>query len=478
MGEEPAVQTTIAPRGGWRKIFSGTRTRILAGFVLVLVLAEVASVVVLRQMLVNRLKDEIDTRIEQEIDEFRNIAAGDDPRTGQPFGSDVKAIFDFYFSREVPDEGEALLAFVGSKLYKSKRAGDAAYRLENESAVVDRLLSVAGLERGELHTAGGEVRFAALPLDPRSTATFVVANLPASERAEIDHAVRMGMVVSAVLLLIASTLVWVVAGRVLSPLEELTVTAEEVTHSRLTHRIPVRGPHEVSRLALNFNAMLDRLEEAFAIQRRFSDDAAHELRTPLTILRGHLELLGDAPEERRETIKLVLDEIDRMNRMVNELLILAKAGQPTFLNPEEVELEELTSDVYTNARALAQRPWSLKAGMGMIVADGQRLTQAMLQLAQNAVQHTSEADPIEIGSAVEGEIVRFWVSDGGPGIAPVEQQRIFDRFARGSSDRHSEGAGLGLSIVRAIAEAHGGTVAVQSRPGEGATFAIQIPRCT
>jgi two-component system OmpR family sensor kinase len=471
------VKTTKRASETWRRVFSATRPRLLAGFVLVLVLSEVTSVVVLRQMLNSQLKDEIDTRIGQEIDEFRNIAKGSDPRTGRPFGSDVESIFDIYFAREVPDEGEALLAFIGDQLYESERAIDATYRLENESAVVNRLVSASALERGELSTAGGEVRYAALPLGLGSDATFVIVNLPASERAEIDHAVRVGIVVSAVLLGIALLLVWVVAGRVLSPLEDLADTAGAVSHSRLTHRIPVRGPHEVSQLAQNFNAMLDRLEEAFAIQRRFSDDAGHELRTPLTILRGHLELLGDDPEERRETIELVLEEIDRMDRMVNDLLVLAKAGQPTFLKPEEVELEELTSDVYAHARALAQRAWSLKrSGRGVIVADGQRLTQAMLQLAQNAVQHTSVPDHIEIGSALDGDTVRFWVRDGGPGIPAADQQRIFDRFARGSSERASEGAGLGLSIVRAIAEAHGGTVGVESRPGAGATFMIEFRR--
>jgi len=464
---------------GWRRAFSATRPRILVGAIVVLALSEVGSVVALRQILIAQLHEEIDTRIQQEIDEFRNISEGDDPETGRPFGSDVEALFDFYFSRELADEGEVLLSFVDGELYRSERSGDTSYRPEAVPAVRERLLSTNGLERGALSTPGGDIRYAALPVGSGNggDAMFVVANLPAFERAEIDHAVRIGIAVAFVTLFLASSLVWVIAGRILSPLEELADTAGGVTYSELTRRIPVRGPDEVSRLAANFNAMLDRLEEAFAIQRQFADDAGHELRTPLTIVRGHLELMGDDPEERRETIALVIDEVERMERMVSDLLVLARAGQPTFLNLEEMDIEDLTSDVHSKASALAPRRWSLsQESSGVIRADPQRLTQALLQLAHNAVHHTTESDGIEIGGALRKGTALFWVTDTGEGIAPADQERIFERFDRGTGRRSGrEGAGLGLSIVRAIAEAHGGTVSVRSRVGEGASFTIEIP---
>lgn len=463
----------------WPRAWSATRTRILIGAVAALALAEVASVVVLRQVLMTQLDEEIDTRIQQEIDEFRNIAGGNDPETGRPFGSDVEAIFDSYFAREVPDEGEVLLSFVDGRLYRSERASDAMYRLEDVPAVRDRLVSVSRLERGALSTRGGDVRYSALSVPARGDieATFVVANLPAFERAEIDHAVRVGILVSVVVFVFASALVWVIAGRVLSPLEELADAAGAVTHSELTQRIPVRGPEEVSKLATNFNAMLDRLEEAFAIQRQFADDASHELRTPLTIVRGHLELIGENEEERRETVQLVLDEVDRMGRMVGDLLVLAKAGQPTFLRLEDVDVEALTSDVHTKVSALAPRRWSLNQQChGMIRADRQRLTQALLQLAHNAVEQTTASDGIEVGCVMRDGTARFWIADTGPGIAPAEQEQIFHRFASGTArSRSGEGAGLGLSIVRAIAEAHGGTAYVRSSSGRGATFTIEVP---
>jgi signal transduction histidine kinase len=222
--------------------------------------------------------------------------------------------------------------------------------------------------------------------------------------------------------------------------------------------------------------MLDRLERAFASQRRFIDDAGHELRTPLTIVRGHLELLEKNSEEQRETVALVLDELDRMARIVDDLLVLAKHDRPDFLNLAAVEVGSLTDELHAKVGALGPREWILEQrGRGVIVADRQRLTQALVQLAQNAVHYSGEAEPVSVGSSVVDGEARFWVRDRGPGIAEQEQRNIFERFRRGSADRRSEGAGLGLAIVKAIAAAHRGRVELDSRPGAGATFTIVVP---
>jgi signal transduction histidine kinase len=278
-------------------------------------------------------------------------------------------------------------------------------------------------------------------------------------------------------LFIASALAWVVAGRILAPLRLLTETARSISETDLSRRIPVTGQDEIAELARTFNAMLDRLQGAFGTQRSFVSDASHELRTPITIVRGHLELLGDDPQERRETVALVTDELDRMSRFVDDLLLLAKAERDDFLRIEEVELGALTDELMDKATALGKRRWLLASrGEATMVADRQRLTQAVMGLAQNAVQHTKDGDAISIGSTVDGDEASLWVRDTGPGISRSDQERIFERFARTSaSRRRSEGAGLGLSIVRAIAEAHGGRTEVDSRPGDGATFTIVVP---
>ena len=291
------------------------------------------------------------------------------------------------------------------------------------------------------------------------------------------EAVQTAAGVSLAVLLIASALAWVIAGRVLAPLRTLRTTAQSITESDLTRRIEVHGDDEIAELGRTFNAMLDRLEGAFASQRAFVSDAGHELRTPITIVRGHLELLGDDPGEREETVALLTDELDRMARFVDDLLLLAKAEQTDFLRLGPLDLDVLTDELFAKAQALADRDWRLAGtGTGRLTADRQRLTQAIVQLAQNAVQHTAAGDRIALGSAVRDGTVRLWVADHGPGIPPGERERIFDRFHRSSDGRRSsDGAGLGLAIVRAIAEAHGGRVELDSREGAGSTFTLIVP---
>ena len=184
--------------------------------------------------------------------------------------------------------------------------------------------------------------------------------------------------------------------------------------------------------------------------------------------------MGDEPDERRETLEIVTDELDRMARLVNDLLLLAKANRPDFLQPETIDLDELTHELFAKASALAKRDWRLAAaGAGRIVADRQRITQALMNLSQNAVAHTGEGDAVELGSELRNGHARLWVKDTGPGVPRADQRRIFDRFVRLRAA--GEGAGLGLAIAQAVAEAHGGSVELDSRPGEGARFTVIIP---
>jgi signal transduction histidine kinase len=259
--------------------------------------------------------------------------------------------------------------------------------------------------------------------------------------------------------------------------KNISGAARSISESDLSRRINVEGRDEIAGFASTFNDMLDRLEDAFQTQKRFIDDASHELRTPLTIVRGHLETIDADPKERAKVMALVMDELTRMGRLVDDLLLLAQSERPDFLDLSVVDVEGLTQDVQAKAEAIAPRTWELaEAGRGRIVADGQRVTQALLQLAQNAAAHTQEGDPITFGSAITDGEARFWVRDSGPGVPARDRERIFERFARGRAQRSSsDGAGLGLAIVRAIAHAHHGRLELESPAGHGATFHLVVP---
>jgi signal transduction histidine kinase len=165
-----------------------------------------------------------------------------------------------------------------------------------------------------------------------------------------------------------------------------------------------------------------------------------------------------------------------MQRIVTDLLTLAKVERPDFLSLEAVDLATLTDELIDKVRPLGDREWDVDGrARGIVIADRQRLSQAMLQLAQNAVQHTSPGEVVALGSEIRAGEARLWVRDTGEGIPAAELDAIFGRFARAKRRRVSEGAGLGLSIVRAIAEAHGGRVEVQSALNEGSTFTVVVP---
>ena len=449
----------------------------LLAFVVLLALSTLASTLALRQLLLARAGERVEDALVQEVREFRQLVErGRNPLTGEPFGGDIEALFDVFLQRNVPSEGEALFTFVDGRPYKSTDRTPNRALLER----VIRLGRSTETERGEVPIEdGGAIRYLAVPVEVgnRTRGEFVVAVDLGQERREVREAVQTAAGVSLAVLLIASALAWVIAGRVLAPLRTLRTTAQSITESDLTRRIEVHGDDEIAELGRTFNAMLDRLEGAFASQRAFVSDAGHELRTPITIVRGHLELLGDDPGEREETVALLTDELDRMARFVDDLLLLAKAEQTDFLRLGPLDLDVLTDELFAKAQALADRDWRLAGtGTGRLTADRQRLTQAIVQLAQNAVQHTAAGDRIALGSAVRDGTVRLWVADHGPGIPPGERERIFDRFHRSSDGRRSsDGAGLGLAIVRAIAEAHGGRVELDSREGAGSTFTLIVP---
>jgi signal transduction histidine kinase len=465
-----------------RRITGGVRTRILASYVLLLAITAAASVFAVRQVLLVRLDDRVEQDLQQEVAEFRALAdTGIDPETRRPFGNDVRAIFRTYLERNVPDDDEELIT-VPRRGAARRDAGDNTTSF-SFGDFVNSWRTLGEVERGDIDTPGGPVRYVAIPVegDGSTLGTFVVASFIADEREELDEAIRIVALVAGGVLLLGSIVAFSIVGRVIAPLSELSDATRSVSGTQMAHRIQVEGNDEIADLARNFNSMLDRLQIAFASQREFIRDVSHELRTPIAISQGHLELLAQGhlsdESDRREAIALVTGELERMSRFVDELLLLAKSESANFLELETVPLDALCEELIAKASGIADRNWRVdETASRSIVADRQRLTQAAVNLVQNAVAHTDVGDEIGIGAAVDGTEATIWVRDSGVGIPASEQSRIFQRFSRGLHSRgRYEGTGIGLAIVRAIAEAHGGRVSVASRPGEGSRFEIVIP---
>ncbi|MFH8615885.1 ATP-binding protein [Streptomyces sp. NPDC017979] len=481
--------TTADPVRRWvtaRLQIVSARARILLWLLIVMTVALAAVAVATRSVLLRDADDRINGLLVQETNEFANfVQQGFDPENGRKF-TDPNPLLRVFLARQYPDPDEELIGLVqdpgrGFAVKQQSRDQRVPHPLVKDEAAMTAIFH-SGDSMGTLNRPEGEIRWAKVPIegaDGQLPAAFVVAIHPAAEQAKATDVFHMLLGISGVALLMTTGIGWVVAGRILRPVRLVRTTAAQLTEQDLTQRIPVQGRDDIAALAQTFNGMLDRLERAFAAQREFVDDAGHELRTPITIVRGHLELMGDDPLEREQTVRIVMEELDRMSRIVEDLLLLAKAERPDFVSPEPVQLGELTADVFVKARALGERDWHLDQAVDAeVLLDPQRITQAMVQLAQNAVQHTVAGQRIGIGSRDGDGTIELFVADSGPGVQPKDSEVIFERFRRGTSRRGSRatGAGLGLAIVKAIAEGHGGRVELRPTDGGGATFVLVLQK--
>ncbi len=273
---------------------------------------------------------------------------------------------------------------------------------------------------------------------------------------------------------------WLQNRREREQVEEMIQAAEKVSlEADSSRRMPeTDGTPVLSSLASTLNRMLERLEAGFHRERRFIRDASHELRTPVTITRGYLELLGQEPqpEEVQEAVGVAMEELDRMGRLITDLTTLAKADDPGFVVPGKIDLDGFLDRIAAKVRTVldGRLRFEPAAPDAVVFGDEQRLTQALLNLLQNAVVHTDGDSPIELCAVQREDSWRFEVIDSGGGLPAGVEELIFQPFHRLNGDR--PGSGLGLAIVKGIAEGHGGHAGVDNRPGEGATFWIEVPR--
>ena len=426
----------------------------------------------------NRIEGNIETSISQEIGEFRALQAEGDPSTGEAFTT-ADRLSTLFLQQNLPDDNEKLYAFGPTGGPSFQGGGPDPLRESPQlRTLVDELRQVGGTRT--LDVDGREYRVAVQPVnDPEGASAFVVAHDVSSSLDELRELMVTYALLAALSVLIVTAASSWIAGRLLRPVRHLRDTARGITDGDLGGRMEVTGHDDISDLQVTFNDMLDRLEAAFVAQRALLDDAGHELRTPLTVLRGHLEVLDPHdPDDVVATRALLVDEVDRMARLVNDLLMLAKARRPDFVTVAPTDVVPLTRGVLERARGLADRSWLLDEAADVeALVDGQRVTQAMLQLCDNAARFTRPGDEVAVGSRVVGGVLELWVRDTGPGVSPSVRATLFERFARdedAAADTEHAGFGLGLSIVSAIAVAHGGHASLDDGTS-GATFRLHLP---
>jgi heavy metal sensor kinase len=279
---------------------------------------------------------------------------------------------------------------------------------------------------------------------------------------------------------------WVLARRALRPVDRIAETARRISAEHLAARLEETGANdELSRLVQTLNEMLERLDASFHQIRQFSADASHELQTPLTILKGEIEVAlrtPRTPDEYQGILSSALEEINRLTRLVEGLLLLARADAGVLrMDRKPVDLSQLVEEVYGQAKILADaRPLTLlleEMEPLTIPGDYDRLRRVLLNLVDNGIKYTPAGGRVALSLRREGQWASLRIADSGIGLSPEELQKIFERFYRSAEarSRGEGGAGLGLCIARSIVEAHGGKIQVASARGKGSTFTVLLP---
>lgn len=375
---------------------------------------------------------------------------------------------------------------------------DEAGRRSTNLRNVDIPVSIHTLERA----AKGEAVFETVRL--RDGSRLRLVTVPILEGGRMLGIVQVGSPLEGIeealnqlllILLVAVPLVLVVASlggsflanKALRPVDEITRTAQRIGSGDLSQRISLEGrlDDEIGRLVSTFNEMIGRLESSFLQIKRFTADASHELKTPLTVLKGEIEVglkRQRRPEEYRRVLASCLEEVDRMSRIVDDLLTLARADMGALqLQKERVDLGEVAEDVWRSLGRMAEekglRFTFQRDGEVAVWGDKDRLRQLLVNLVDNALKYTPPGGEVRLRVERDDTLALLTVQDTGEGIPPEDQERVFERFYRVDKARSRQrgGTGLGLSICKWIAEAHGGKISLESEVGKGSTFVVQLP---
>lgn len=463
------------------------RTRIIALVIVLTALALAVSGFTLYALQRANTLSRIDAYLLKVEEELKILAQdGVDPVTGEQFKGPSE-VLRTYLERNVLAVNEGQVAVVAGQIRWTAAEG-VALRPENDAQMLSRLIPLGELDhvsRGQIQTSSGKYVYLVVPLaftslgdSPEARGALIHVHDLDVEQTLIDETIGQYAIVALGALALVSVLVWLVIGRLLRPIGWLRETTESIGEDDLTTRIPVQSRDDLGRLTVSINGMLDRVQHSVESQRQLLDDVGHELRTPITIVRGHLELVDpEDPVDVRNTRDVAMDELQRMGKLVNDLLLLATSTRPDFIQPEWVDIATLLDSTFEKARALGPQKWRIASMVaGECWLDETRVTQAWLQLAANAVKYSAPDSAIALGTRITRGELHLWVQDEGVGIPADELTTVRARFgrARGAAAT-ADGAGLGLSIVENIVSGHHGRLQIQSQPGEGSTFTIVLP---
>jgi two-component system OmpR family sensor kinase len=380
-------------------------------------------------------------------------------------------------------------------------------RLPTDASTLQRIWARGEPQTFVVHSRGAGPRWVVLAQPVETSAGSHLVFMFAQSLAGVDHTTgrmeAVDLIVGSIVLALIASLGVATVRASLRPLSTIEDTAEAIAAGDLSRRVPDADPRtEVGRLAGSLNGMLSQIETAFRAQaaseatarrseermRRFIADASHELRTPLSVIRGFAEYYRQRRHDVNEAeidrmIGRVEDEAARMGVLVEDLLLLARLDQQRPLARKPVDLLAVAADAVHDIRVLApDRDVQLHVRSGtafIVLGDDTRLRQVVGNLTGNALRHTPEGTSIEVavapGKLGDQPAVALEVSDTGPGLAPEQAQRVFERFYRVDAARSRGGTGLGLAIVAGLVRAHGGTVALETAPGQGATFRVVLP---
>jgi len=343
---------------------------------------------------------------------------------------------------------------------------------------------------GDVNRGGARLRVLTVPLvvDQGSRIEGV---LQVGTRMDVVNATQQTLlevllIGTTIAIIAAGLAAWISSRQALHPLDNVTTTALQITSADdLSRRIPYTGSSkdEVGQLVAAFNQTLSRLENLFSTQRRFLADVGHELRTPLTVIKGNVGLMRKIKEFDEESLETIEDEVDRLTRMVGDLLLLAQAesGKIPLAN-ETVELDTLLLEVMNQMQVLAHDRITLNLGnidQVLVCGDRDRLKQVIVNLIGNSINYTPKGGEVLVGLGKVSDMAQLTVTDNGPGIPPEDLPHIFERFYRGEKSRtrqkDGKGFGLGLSIAYWIVRNHGGRIEVNSVVGQGTTFCVWLP---